>query len=63
MDDGANSVSSSNSPSKVNNGRRWYEVRLDGEKMSDLVDGKPDCRQRASPKEEEGKEVHGVCAR
>lgn len=39
-----------------------YKVCFDGEQMADLMDGKPDCWERAEPEEEEGDVVAGVGA-
>lgn len=52
MDDGPDSVSPSNCPSKIDDGGCWYKVCFHGEEVTDLVDGKPDSRQRSDPKEE-----------
>lgn len=53
MDNWANAVSSHYGPDEEGNPSSGYEIRFDGEEMTDLVDGEPDGRQRAEPEEKE----------
>ena len=52
--DGTHSIGTVNSPDKKGQTSRWYDVRLDGEEMANLVDREPDCWERERPEDEEG---------
>ena len=61
--DGTETVCSDNGPDEEGDtSSRCYD-RLDREKMADLVDREPQCRQRAQPEEEEADEVASVGTR
>ena len=60
MNDWTNPLGLHDGPDKVCDTRNRHEVCFDGEEMSDLVDGEPDCRKTAEPKEEETQIVPGV---
>lgn len=55
VDDGTNTVRPDDGPDEESNARGRYEVSLDGEQVTNLVDREPDGRQREEPKKEEGR--------
>ena len=60
--DRAHSIGTVNGPDKKGQASRWYDVRLDGEEMANLVDGEPDCWEGERPEDEEGDELSSCYA-
>lgn len=58
--DGSNAVGSKDSPDKEGEASSRHEVCFDREKMSDLVDRKPDGRKREEPEEKERDIIAGI---
>ena len=60
LDNRSNALCSHDSPDEERDSGSRDHVSLDCKQMSDLVNRKPDRRQRKKPKEEERDEVAGV---
>lgn len=63
MDDGSDALGTDNGPDKECNASGGDKVGLDGKEMPDLLDGKPNSRERSCPEEEEGDECDCIGAR
>ena len=62
MDDWSEPVGFSYGPDEKGKTSSRNEIRFDSEQMADLVDGKPDCWERAKPEEKKGDVVPGISA-
>lgn len=54
-------MSARDGPGKEGNAGNWHNVGLDGEKVADLMHGKPKEWQAADPEEDKGDKVAVVC--
>lgn len=63
MDNGANTAGADDCPDEEGDASAGNEVSLHREKVTDLVNWKPDGRERNKPEDEEADPVRGRCTR